>query len=406
MAMSGGGLAKDRLERLHDVMAAYVDRGAAPGLVVVVSRRGETHVGAIGAQAVGGDDPMADDTIFRISSMSKPITAIATLILLEETVLALDDPVERWLPELANRRVLRAIDGPLDDTEPAHRPITVRDLLTFRLGFGLVMTMDPYPILVAAAERGLGIGPPGSFEVPDPDTLMRNLGELPLMYQPGERWLYNTGSEVLSVLVARASGQPFEVFLRDRIFDPLGMVDTGFSVPAGKRSRFATSYTTDPESGALELFDAPDGKWSAPPVFPSGAGGLVSTAGDYVRFARMLLDGGRTADGTRIVSRPSIAAMTTDQLTPAQKAVSAMVPGSPFWDDHGWGFGVAVVTHRSGPTETPGKYGWDGGMGTTWSNDPTEDLITILLTQAAWSSPVMPAVALAFQAAAYAAVDD
>jgi CubicO group peptidase (beta-lactamase class C family) len=399
-----GGLAKDRRERLHEVMSGYGERGAAPGLVTVVSRRDETHVDAIGARALGGGEPMTDDTIFRLSSMSKPITAIATLILLEETVLALDDPVERWLPELADRRVLRAIDGPLDDTEPAHRSITVRDLLTFRLGFGLVMTMEPYPILVAAAERGLAVGPPGSFEVPDPDTWMRNLGELPLMYQPGERWLYHTGSDVLSVLVARASGQPFETFLRERIFDPLGMADTGFSVPAGERGRFATSYTTNPETGALEAFDGPDGKWSAPPAFPSGAAGLVSTAGDYLRFARMLLDGGRTPDGSRIVTRPSVAGMTTDQLTPAQKAVSTMVPG--FWDDHGWGFGVAMVTHRSGATETPGKYGWDGGPGPTWSNDPAEDLVTILLTQAAWSSPVPPAVATAFQAAAYAAVDD
>jgi CubicO group peptidase (beta-lactamase class C family) len=118
----------------------------------------------------------------------------------------------------------------------------------------------------------------------------------------------------------------------------------------------------------------------------------------------MLLDGGRTPDGSRIVTRPSVAGMTTDQLTPAQKAVSTMVPG--FWDDHGWGFGVAMVTHRSGATETPGKYGWDGGLGTTWSNDPAEDLVTILLTQSAWTSPVPPAVATAFQAAAYAAVDD
>jgi CubicO group peptidase (beta-lactamase class C family) len=404
--MSGGGLLKDRLERLHDVMAGYVERGAAPGLVTVVSRRDEAHVDAIGARAVDDREPMTDDTIFRIASMSKPITAIATLILLEETVLALDDPVEQWLPELADRRVLRAIDCPLDDTEPANRSITVRDLLTFRFGFGLVMTMDPYPILEAAAERGLGIGPPGSFEVPDPDTWMRNLGELPLMYQPGERWLYNTGSEVLSVLVARASGQPFEAFLRDRVFDPLGMADTGFSVSDAQRARLATSYTTDPETGALELFDAPDGKWNAPPVFPSGAGGLVSTASDYVRFARMLLDGGRAPDGTRIVSRPSVTAMTTDQLTPAQKAVSTMVPGFPFWDDHGWGFGVAMVTHRTGPAETPGKYGWDGGLGTTWSNDPAEDLVTILLTQAAWTSPVPPAVAQAFQAGVYAAIDD
>ncbi len=235
---------------------------------------------------------------------------------------------------------------------------------------------------------------------------MRGLGELPLMYQPGERWLYNTGADVLGVLVARASGQSFEGFLRERIFEPLGMTDTGFHVPADQLHRLPTSYATNPATGTLEGYDPPDGVWSRSPAFPSGAGGLVSTASDYVRFARMLLDGGRAPDGPRVLSRPSVAAMTTDQLTPAQKAVSNMLPDVPFWDDHGWGFGVAVVTQRSGPTETPGKYGWDGGMGTTWSNDPGEDLVTILLTQAMWASPVPPAVARAFQATAYAAIDD
>jgi CubicO group peptidase (beta-lactamase class C family) len=400
------GLSKARLERLHDVMDGFVTRDAVPGLVSVVSRRGEAHVDAIGTKAVGGGGAMTEDTIFRISSMSKPVTAVGALVLLEEARLDLDDTVDEWLPELADRRVLRAIDGPLDDTVPADRAITVRDLLTFRLGFGAVMTADPYPILVAAAERDLGAGPPGSSVPPGPDDWMRGLGELPLMYQPGDRWLYHTGSDVLGVLIARVSGQSFEAFLRERVFEPLGMVDTGFSVPGGSLDRVATSYTTDPETGALDLFDEPVGLWSAPPAFPSGAGGLVSTAGDYLRFARMLLDGGRAPDGTQVLSRPSIAAMTSDHLTIAQKQRSTMLPGFPYWDDHGWGFGVSVVTHRSGPTETPGKYGWDGGMGTTWANDPAEDLVTILLTQAMWTSPVPPAVARAFQAAAYAAIDD
>jgi CubicO group peptidase (beta-lactamase class C family) len=213
--MSTPGLSKARLARMHDFMAGYVERGEVPGLVTLVSRRGEAHVDAIGTQALGDSPPMRRDILFRISSMTKPITAAATMILVEECKLRLDEPVDRWLPELADRQVLKRLDGPLDDTVPAKWPITVRDLLTFRMGFGMLMAppitsppeMVAYPILKAANELQIGMGPPNPSTMPAPDEWMRRLGSLPLMHQPGEQWMYNTGSDVLGVLIARASDQ-------------------------------------------------------------------------------------------------------------------------------------------------------------------------------------------------------
>src|SRR4051794_12326501 len=209
-----GGLSRARLGRLHGVMAGYIERGDLPGLVTLVSRRGETQVEALGMKAVGGRDPMRRDTIFRISSMTKPITAAATMIVkealtsafggVEECKLRLDEPVDRLLPELAGRQVLKRLDGPLDDPVPANRPITVRDLLTFRLGFGLVMAPPgTYPIQEAMSERLLAQEPQSPSTPPAPDEWIRRLGTLPLMHQPGERWMYNTGSDVLRVLIAR-----------------------------------------------------------------------------------------------------------------------------------------------------------------------------------------------------------
>src|SRR6266852_7789012 len=222
--MSTAGLSKMRLGRMHDVMAGYVERGEVPGLVTLVSRRGEVHVDVIGTRALADRAPMRRDTIFRISSMTKPITAAATMILVEECKLRLDEPVDHWLPELAERKVLKRLDGPLDDTVPANRPITVRDLLTFRMGFGQMMAPpNAYPILKAANEQQIGMGPPSPDMLPAPDEWIRRLGQLPLMHQPGEKWMYNTGSDVLGVLIARASGQPLETFLRERLFEPLGM---------------------------------------------------------------------------------------------------------------------------------------------------------------------------------------
>ena len=403
--MSVVGLSRARLGRMHDVMAGYVERGEVPGLVTLVSRGGEVHVDALGTMAYGDSAPMRRDCVFRISSMTKPITAAAAMILVEECTLRLDNPVERWLPELAGRQVLRRLDGPIDETVPATRPITVRDLLTFRMGFGQMMASpDDYPILREAFALHLGMAAPNPSEMPEPDEWIRRLAQLPLMHQPGEKWMYNTGSDALSVLIARASGQPLETFLRERIFEPLGMSDTGFSVPPSQLSRLVTSYMNDPASGGPIIYDQPDGgQWSRTPVFHSGAGGLVSTADDYLAFARMLLSQGKH-DGMRILSRFAVQSMTTDQLTPEQKAVSGLVPGQ--FDSSGWGFGLSIVTRRDGIDSAPGRYGWDGGMGTSWFSDPGEDMVCILLTQRGWSSPVPPDVNLDFWNLAYLAVQD
>lgn len=403
--MSTGGLSEARLRRMHDVMTGYVERGDVPGIVTLVSRRGEVHVNTVGMQAVGGSIPMRRDTIFRISSMTKPVTAVAAMILVEECRLRLDEPVDRLLPELANRTVLTRLDGPLDDTVPAHRPITVRDLLTFRMGFGQMMAPpDAYPILKTASEMQIGMGPPSPAAMPAPDEWIRRLGTLPLMHQPGEQWLYNTGSDVLGVLIARASGQPLETFLRERIFAPLGMKDTGFSVPATTRDRLATGYWTDFATGDLTLFDeAEGGQWSRPPAFPSGAGGLVSTIDDYLSFGLMLLNKGKHGS-ERILSRPSVETMTTDQLTPAQKAIAGLVPG--YFDSHGWGFGVSIVTRRDDMAGSVGMFGWDGGLGTSWRSDLGEEMVTILMTQGAWTSANPPNLCRDFWTSAYQAIDD
>jgi CubicO group peptidase (beta-lactamase class C family) len=403
--MSTGGLSKARLGRMHDVMAGYVEHGDMPGLITLVSRRGEVHLDAIGMRAVEGHDPIRRDTIFRISSMTKPITAAATMILVEEFMVRLDEPVDRWLPELAERKVLKRLDGPLDDTVPVNRPITVRDLLTFRMGFGQMMAPpDAYPILKAANELQIGMGPPTPSTLPAPDEWIRRLGTLPLMHQPGEKWMYNTGSDVLGVLIARASGQPLETFFRERIFEPLGMKDTSFSVPATMLDRLAKSYWTNFESGELELYDdAEGGQWSRPPAFPSAAGGLVSTIDDYLTFGQMMLSQGKHGS-ERILSRLSVETMTTDQLTPEQKAISGLVPG--YFDSHGWGFGMSVITRRDDVAAVPGRYGWDGGLGTSWYSDPKEDMVTILMTQRAWTSPSPPDVCLDFWTLAYQSIDD
>jgi CubicO group peptidase (beta-lactamase class C family) len=375
---SAGGLSSLRLARLHDVMAGYVERREVPGIVTLISRRGEAHVDAIGMKAMGGSDPVRRDTIFRIASMTKPITAVATMILVEQCKLRLDEPVDRLLPELANRKVLKRLEGPLDDTIPANRPISVRDLLTFRMGIGFLLAPpDTYPIQKAMAEAGLA---PGA-DLPShaPDEWMKRLGGLPLIHQPGEHWMYHTGADVLGVLIARASGQPLERFFQERIFAPLGMKDTGFSLPAAKLDRLATCYRAKPETGALELFDdARASRWSRPPVFASGGGGLVSTVHDYLTFCQLLLNKGRHGR-EHILSRPSVELMTTDQITPEQKAASPFFPG--FWDSRGWGFGVSVVTRRDGVASVPGRFGWDGGYGTSGYSDPSEALVGILMTQ-------------------------
>ena len=234
--------------------------------------------------------------------MTKPVTAAAAMILVEQGKLRLDDPVDRWLPELANRKVLLAIDALIHQTVPARRAITLRDLLTFRCGYGMIPVFpDRYPIQKAIAEAGFAPGP--VFPSFPPDELMRRYGSLPLIYQPGERWLYNSGTEILGVLIARVADVTFGEFLRDRIFAPLGMKDTAFYVPADKQHRFATCYARDPATQKLKVFDLPvTGKFSSPPVFENGSAGLVSTADDFNAFAQMLLNGGNLGKRTHPVA--------------------------------------------------------------------------------------------------------
>jgi CubicO group peptidase (beta-lactamase class C family) len=398
--VAAGGLSKMRLGRMHDVMARYVEDGTMPGLVTVISRHGEVHVDVIGRIAFGGA-PMQRDSIFRITSMTKPVTAVAAMIMIEECKLRLDDPVDGLLPELANRRVLRSIESEIDDVVPAKRAITLRDLLTFRLGLGMIPVFpDRYPIQKAIAEAGFAPGP--VFPSFPPDELMRRYGTLPLIYQPGERWLYNSGTEILGVLIARAAGMRLGEFLQERIFAPLGMKDTGFHVPAGKRDLFTTSYARAHASAELKVFDDPlTGKFSEPPVFENGSAGLVSTADDFNAFAQMMLNGGRLGS-ERILSRPSVELMTTDQLTSEHKRGSELF----FGDNRGWGLGLSVFTQRDNLCTAPGRFGWDGGYGTSWYSDPRELLTGILLTQRMMDSPQPPAVMSDFWTLAYQSIDD
>ena len=354
-----------------------VERGDAPGVVAAVARGDIVHVAAAGVMAVGGA-AMLRDTLFRISSMTKPITAAAVLALVDDGVLELDGPVDELLPELAGRRVLRSPDGPLNDTIPARRPVTVRDLLTFTWGFGMQGAMfmgpEPWPIVTAALERELStFGPPQPGTMPDPDTWMARLGELPLLAQPGERWLYQSGSQVLGVLAARAAGAPFDVVLRERVLGPLGMTDTGFH--AVDTARLSTAYEN--HDGLLVVTDPPDGQWSRPPLFPDGSGGLVSSADDVVAFGRMLMRG-----GSPVLKPATVAGMTRDQLTAEQRA--NVWPGFSFLDDRGWGFGLSVLDD--------GRCTWEGGLGTAWSNVPSQDLTVVVLTQRAADETGMPAV--------------
>lgn len=397
-----GALSAAVLRHMHDVMSGYVKRGEVPGLITVVSLRAEASVDALGTKSIGGAgaQPVRRDTIFRIASMTKPITAVATMILVEESKLHLDEPVDKLLPELANRKVLKRIDGPLDDTVPARRPITVRDLLTFQLGLGLLLVPpDSHPIVKAMYERQVGVTPFPAQMLHPPDEWMRRLGTLPLMYQPGESWLYNTGSDVLGVLIARASAQPIEIFFRERIFEPLGMKDTSFSVPAGKLDRFVSCYSFNPETKKLDLTDPPNGQWSRSPIFPSGASGLVSTVDDYLAFARMVLNKGASGQ-KRLVAASSIEMMTSNHLTPEQQHMGRLILGA----NTGWGFGVSVLIEPDGLATRAGRYGWNGGLGSSWWNDPNEGLTAIILTERTFESADPPNVIKDFWKSVYEAI--
>ncbi|MFK4088439.1 serine hydrolase domain-containing protein [Kribbella sp. NPDC020789] len=403
------GLSETGLRRLHDVLTRYVESGKIPGVVALVGRGDQTHVEAIGTTHHDGGAPMGRDTIFRMASTSKPVAVSAAMVLLDECRMRLDDPVDKWLPELADRKVLRRLDGPLDDVVPALRPITVRDVLTSTFGLGMDMTVLGTPIMNAVFEQG--ITPNLPEPMPEQDEWMRRLGTLPLMHQPGERWQYQLSSDLLGVLVSRVSGQSYGEFLRERILEPLGMKDTGFFVPADQIHRLPPLYAPDPQTGEFHVWDeAEGGRHSQPPAFEGGGGGLNSTVDDYHAYFRMLLNQG--LHGTeRILSKPAVELMTTNRLTPNQLAArEAMARDNVHisfgqGQHGGWGFGMAVRTYR-GDYAPIGQFGWDGGSGTSSYADPANQLVGILLTQVGASTPDAIHLMHDFWTTVYQALDD
>ncbi|MBK1783358.1 serine hydrolase domain-containing protein [Prauserella cavernicola] len=363
---------------LAELLETNVRDGAYPGAVGLLAR-GDRIESAVAGSAVLGATPMAEDSIFRLASLTKPITAAAVLLLVDDGVLALGDPVARWLPELARPSVVRTPASPVDDVVPADRPITVFDVLSSQAGYGFAsdFTLPAVRLLQTVQRDGRQIR---SF--PEPDVWLAELARVPLLHQPGRGWLYDTCSTLQGVLVSRAAGVSLPEFLAERVFAPLAMTDTGFWVPPSRRERF-TAYYRASAPGVFELADAPDGQWSEPPVFPLGNGGLVGTAGDLLAFGRMLLAGGVGPGGRPLLTPESLRLLTTDHTTPSQREF-----GSLFLDGQGWGFGGSVDITASAPWSVPGRYGWTGGTGTTAYVVPSTGTVSILLTQVAADSPV------------------
>lgn len=349
-----------------------IDAGLLAGAVTLVWQAGKVlQVNALGHRDVEAGLPMQRDTIFRIASMTKPVTVAAAMTLVEEGKLALNEPVTRWLPELADMRALREARGPLDRTEPARRPITFDDLMTHRSGLAYVFSVLG-PLASAYGKLSLR---------QDQDRWLADVAELPLAHQPGDRLTYSHATDVLGIALSRIEGKPLSQVLSERIFDPLGMVDTGFSVDAAGRRRSATMYQLTADNTLTHDVMGP-----APitdPPFCTGGAGLFSTADDYLKFARMLLAGG-TIDGVRVLSEESVRVMRTDRLTPEQKQHQFL--GAPFWVGRGFGLNLSVVTDpaKSRQLFGPGGLGtfsWPGAYGTWWQADPSADLILIYLVQ-------------------------
>lgn len=359
---------------LQQIVDDQVDAGRVPGAVAVRAEGDHVTVAAGGHLGVGRD-PMPEDALFRISSLTKPLTAAATMVLVERGRFALDDPVAPWLSELAEPSVLRTPDADLDDVVPAVRPVTVRHLLTLQGGHGVPAHGGGPVVRRMAAERLQG--PPRPQEGPSTDEWLARLGRLPLLHQPGEGWTYDTGSDVLGVLLARAGAAPLGDVLADALLEPLGMADTAFWVQPGDLDRLATLHARA-DDGTFAVVDPPDGQWAAPPPRPSGAGGLVSTAADWLAFARMLLAGGEHR-GRRVLSEASVRLMTTSHVEAE--------PDNPFLQGHGWGFGGSVDLAATDPWNVPGRYGWVGGTGTAGYVVPARGTAMVWLGQVEMGGP-------------------
>ncbi|SFI41834.1 CubicO group peptidase, beta-lactamase class C family [Paenibacillus sp. UNC496MF] len=410
--MQKAGFSAARLRRLSSTLQDYVDRGELAGAVAMIHRKGEeAYAEAIGWQDQEARLPVRRDTLFRIMSMTKPITAAAALLLVEEGKLRLHDPVDAWLPELANRVVLRKPHGEPDDVVPAARPITLHDLLTSRIGIGWEdhrLQADVMKLLPAPVAKQLGVL--DADEQLDPDAWMKRLGKLPLIVQPGTRFLYHIAHEVLGVLIARVSGQPLDAFFRERIFGPLGMKDTSFTISREKQSRLSVAYAPKAGGGLVELDRPESTEWAKTPVFLSGGAGLLSTADDYQRFGRMLLGLGEL-DGVRLLARKSVEAMISDHFTPEQRALPFFdetdYDGSPMWTNKGYGYGVSVRTKQIGIGPSVGSFFWPGALGSTWIADPREALMATLLIQRSGAQlPKNSLIAYDFWTMIYQAIND
>ncbi|HET6472330.1 MAG TPA: serine hydrolase domain-containing protein [Pseudomonadales bacterium] len=366
------GFDTERLSALPRELQRFVDDGDLSGFVTLVWRRGAiVRLDALGWRDIERRQPMQRDTLFRIASMTKPVTSVAALMLIEDGKLALDAPIKRWLPEFANVRVLQDPKGALDQTVAPQRDITVEDLFTHRAGLAYAFTsLGP---IAKAYEHAL---PPGLAEEP----WLAALGKLPLSYQPGERFHYSHATDVLGFLVGRIAGKPIRDVLRERIFGPLGMHDTDFFTPRESRHRAAVVYR--PDLAARTLTPLPFPEHDSPPTFCSGGGGLISTADDYLKFARMLLGRG-AVDGVRLLREDTVATMTRNRLTDAQRAIPFM--GIPFWAGQGFGLGLSVITDPAKQAwmglGSKGAFGWPGAFGTWWQADPALDMILIYLIQ-------------------------
>src|SRR5262245_32734598 len=342
-----------KLDEIPTTLQRFVDDGDLSGFVTLVWRGGEIgQITTIGHRNLETRQPMQRDTLFRIASMSKPVTSVAAMMLIEEGKCRLDDPIAKWAPEFADMRVLRKPNGALTETDLAARAITIEDLMTHRSGLAYAFT-SVGPI---AKEYEEVLGKP----LP-PDDWMKALASLPLTFAPGERFHYSHSTDVLGFLIGRIAGIPFRDFLMKRIFAPLGMPDTDFYVPPSKRDRAAVVYRLDTETSSLVPVPFPD--HDRPPAFCGGGGGLVSTVDDYLKFAVMMLRGG-AVEGTRLVSEHSVRLMATNRLTPEQRAIPFM--GIPFWAGQGFGLGLSVITEPAKQAwmgiGSEGAFGWPGAF--------------------------------------------
>jgi CubicO group peptidase (beta-lactamase class C family) len=373
----GGGTIAGVSTALRDLLIRHVDAGTIPGGVALLGA-GNVDVVTAGVASIGGG-PMGEDAIMRIQSMTKVITSVAALRLVEAGRLELDQSLVDWLPELADRQVLRDPTAELDDTVPARRAVTLRHLLTNTSGYGMVIQASPLQRAMAANGTEAGPEPPAMGA----DEWLRRLTELPLAFQPGEGWRYHHSFGVLGILISRVTGRPLSRHLAEDVFGPLEMTDTALWVADGKLDRLPAAYRHG-DGGLVEIEPAGGGFYAGPPSFDVSHGEVVSTAADFHRFARMLAEGGRV-NGQPMISPGHLQQMTSDQVPAAGKTADSFFPG--FWDGTGWGFGVAVKTE--GPQR--GRIGWSGGLGTDFFIDP-DGTVGILLTQVELGEDMWPLV--------------